>query len=68
MSLVCTFQIILNVLSNPEFWAEHTLKQKKFGKMYKYTYDPFIGKILVVSKFRLLIKHYLPLRILAMEN
>ena len=23
-----------NVLSNPEFWAELTLKQKKFGKMY----------------------------------
>ena len=23
-----------NVLSNPELWAERTLNQKKFGKMY----------------------------------
>ena len=23
-----------NVLSNPEFWAERTLNQKKLGKMY----------------------------------
>ena len=46
-----------NVLSNPEFWAECTLKSEENRENVQYTYARFIGKILSVSKLRLIIKH-----------
>ena len=47
----------LNLLSNPEFWTERTLNRNKIRENVQYNYARFIGKVLAVSKLRLLIKH-----------